>query len=95
MPRRTLRYDRPCALRSQIRQPRHPSRESTYRTRLSKEQRSRLLCYREPSQDAIDTGRVLQLRQALALVSTELDLFAVVLAELVHKNRETLIAART
>lgn len=47
------------------------------------------------SQDAIDTGRVLQLRQALTLVSTELDLFAVVLAEQVHKNRATLIAART
>lgn len=47
------------------------------------------------SQDAIDTGRVLQLRQALALFSTELDLFAVVLGELVHKNRATLVAART
>ena len=47
------------------------------------------------SQDAIDTGRVLQLNQALALISTELDLFAVVLAELVHKHRATLIAART
>jgi 3-carboxy-cis,cis-muconate cycloisomerase len=47
------------------------------------------------SQDAIDTGRVLQLRQALALISTELDLLAVVLGELVHKNRTTLVAART
>src|SRR5580700_2762953 len=47
------------------------------------------------SQDAIDTGRVLQLRQALALFSTELDLLAVVLGELVHKNRTTLVAART
>jgi 3-carboxy-cis,cis-muconate cycloisomerase len=47
------------------------------------------------SQDAIDTGRVLQLRQALALISSELDLFAVVLGELVHKNRGTLVAART
>jgi len=47
------------------------------------------------SQDAIDTGRVLQLRQALTLVSSELDLFAVALGELVHKNRTTLVAART
>jgi 3-carboxy-cis,cis-muconate cycloisomerase len=47
------------------------------------------------SQDAIDTGRVLQLRQALTLISSELDLFAVVLGELVHKNRATLVVART
>ncbi len=47
------------------------------------------------SQDAIDTGRVLQLRQALVLISSELDLFAVVLSELVHKHRNTLVVART
>ena len=47
------------------------------------------------SQDTIDTGRVLQLRQALALISSELDLFAVVLGELVHKNRAILVVART
>jgi 3-carboxy-cis,cis-muconate cycloisomerase len=47
------------------------------------------------SQDTIDTGRVLQLRQALALISSELDLFAVILGELVHKNRATLVVART
>jgi len=47
------------------------------------------------SQDTIDTGRVLQLRQALALISSELDLFAVVIGELVHKNRATLVVART
>jgi 3-carboxy-cis,cis-muconate cycloisomerase len=47
------------------------------------------------SQDAIDTGRVLQLRQALTLISSELDLFAVVLGEFVHKNRATLVVART
>src|SRR5271170_6034490 len=47
------------------------------------------------SQDTIDTGRVLQLRQALALISSELDLFAAVLGELVHKNRATLVVART
>jgi 3-carboxy-cis,cis-muconate cycloisomerase len=47
------------------------------------------------SQDAIDTGRVLQLRQALIQISSELDLFAAALGELAHKNRTTLIAART
>ncbi|MGB9465418.1 MAG: 3-carboxy-cis,cis-muconate cycloisomerase [Candidatus Acidiferrum sp.] len=47
------------------------------------------------SQDAIDTGRVLQLRQALTLISAELDLFASVLGDLAHKNRTTLTAART
>jgi len=47
------------------------------------------------SQDVIDTGRVLQLRQALVLISSELDLFAAALGELAHKNRATLIVART
>ena len=47
------------------------------------------------SQDVIDTGRVLQLRQALGQISSELDLFAAVLGELAHKNRATLIVART
>jgi 3-carboxy-cis,cis-muconate cycloisomerase len=47
------------------------------------------------SQDAIDTGRVLQLRQALTLISAELDLFATLLGELTHKNRAMLVVART
>jgi len=47
------------------------------------------------SQDAIDTGRVLQLRQALTLISSELDLLAIALGELTLKNRATLVAART
>lgn len=47
------------------------------------------------SQDAIDTGRVLQLRQALTLISTELDLLAAVLGEMAQKHRATLVAART
>ena len=47
------------------------------------------------SQDVIDTGRVLQLRQALVLISSELDLFAAVLGELAHKNRATVVVART
>lgn len=47
------------------------------------------------SQDAIDTGRVLQLRQALALISAELDHLAAVLGKLAHEHRSTLVAART
>jgi 3-carboxy-cis,cis-muconate cycloisomerase len=56
---------------------------------------SRYVHWGATSQDAIDTGRVLQLRQALALISSELDLLAIALSELVHKNRVTLVAART
>ncbi|MGA2096643.1 MAG: 3-carboxy-cis,cis-muconate cycloisomerase [Candidatus Acidiferrum sp.] len=47
------------------------------------------------SQDAIDTGRVLQLRQALALIAIELDNLAVALGGMAHKNRATLVPART
>jgi 3-carboxy-cis,cis-muconate cycloisomerase len=47
------------------------------------------------SQDAIDTGRVLQLRHALSLFSAELDLLATLLAELAHKNRTSIMAAHT
>ncbi len=47
------------------------------------------------SQDAIDTGRILQLRQGLTLISAELDLLATVLGEMVHNNRSVLVAART
>ncbi len=56
---------------------------------------SRYVHWGATSQDAIDTGRVLQLRQALTLISSELDLFAAALGELAHKTRRTLIAART
>jgi 3-carboxy-cis,cis-muconate cycloisomerase len=47
------------------------------------------------SQDAIDTGHVLQLRQALTLFSSELDNLAVALGVMAHKNRTTLVPART
>jgi 3-carboxy-cis,cis-muconate cycloisomerase len=47
------------------------------------------------SQDAIDTGRTLQLRQALTLLSSELELLAGLLGEMAHKNRTTLVAGRT
>jgi 3-carboxy-cis,cis-muconate cycloisomerase len=47
------------------------------------------------SQDAIDTGRILQLRRALALISTDLDQLSDSLAQLAKKHRSTLITART
>ena len=47
------------------------------------------------SQDAIDTGRVLQLRQALDLIARDLDSLAQPLGALAQKHRSTLIAGRT
>ena len=47
------------------------------------------------SQDAIDTGLVLQLRQALNFVASDLDRLAAALAELAAKHRSTLIVGRT
>ena len=47
------------------------------------------------SQDAIDTGRILQLRQALDLIARELDSLAQPLAALAQKHRSTVIAGRT
>jgi 3-carboxy-cis,cis-muconate cycloisomerase len=47
------------------------------------------------SQDAIDTGRLLQLRGALTLISAELDHLAALLGAMAHKNRATIVVART
>lgn len=47
------------------------------------------------SQDAIDTGRVLQLRQALDLIARDLDSLAQPLGALAQKHRATLIVGRT
>lgn len=47
------------------------------------------------SQDAIDTGFVLQLRGALDLIGKELELFSDCLAELVHLHRNTAAVGRT
>ena len=47
------------------------------------------------SQDAIDTGRILQLRQALDLIARDLDSVAQPLGALAQKHRSTLIAGRT
>ena len=47
------------------------------------------------SQDAIDTGRILQLRQALVLIGRDLDSLVQPLGALAQKHRATLIAGRT
>jgi 3-carboxy-cis,cis-muconate cycloisomerase len=47
------------------------------------------------SQDAIDTGRILQLRQALELIVSDLDRVTALLATLADKYRATPIAGRT
>jgi 3-carboxy-cis,cis-muconate cycloisomerase len=47
------------------------------------------------SQDAIDTGLVLQLRQALQSVGNDLDRLAAALAALATKHRSTMVVGRT
>jgi 3-carboxy-cis,cis-muconate cycloisomerase len=47
------------------------------------------------SQDAIDTGQVLQLRRALGRIRGELDRLAAAVADLVRAHRATTIAGRT
>ncbi len=47
------------------------------------------------SQDAIDTGLVLQLREALKLIAADLDRLTTGLAELAKKHRSTIVVGRT
>jgi 3-carboxy-cis,cis-muconate cycloisomerase len=47
------------------------------------------------SQDAIDTGRILQLRKALEIIAADLDRATDTLAQLAEKHRATPIAGRT
>lgn len=47
------------------------------------------------SQDVIDTGLVLQLRDALVLIDTDVDRLIVALREQVKRHRRTLLAGRT
>ena len=47
------------------------------------------------SQDVIDTGTVLQLRQALRLIETDVERLIAALANLATKHRSTLVAGRT
>jgi 3-carboxy-cis,cis-muconate cycloisomerase len=56
---------------------------------------ARFVHFGATSQDAIDTGRILQLRRALALIGADLDKLSETLAQLARKHRSTLIAGRT
>ena len=47
------------------------------------------------SQDAIDTGMVLQLREALKLIANDLDGLATGLSKLATKHRSTIVVGRT
>lgn len=47
------------------------------------------------SQDAIDSGRILQLRYALDLIANDLDVLACALAALAQKHRSTILVGRT
>ncbi len=58
-------------------------------------QAARFVHWGATSQDVIDTGRILQLRQALDLISRDLDSLAQPLGALAQKHRSTLIIGRT
>ena len=47
------------------------------------------------SQDAIDTGSILQLREALALIESDLSRLSIILASLAKQHRNTVMVART
>lgn len=70
-------------------------RQLTFLVAQKDKEAARYVHWGATSQDTIDTGRILQLRQALTLVSTDLDHLAIAVASLAHKNRATLIAGRT
>jgi 3-carboxy-cis,cis-muconate cycloisomerase len=59
------------------------------------EQAKRYVHWGATSQDAIDTGFVLQLREALKRIAAELDRFSGILAQLAVKHRDTVVAGRT
>jgi 3-carboxy-cis,cis-muconate cycloisomerase len=61
----------------------------------SDKEASRYVHWGATSQDAIDTGTVLQLREALALVARDFDRLASALAELATKHRSTAVVGRT
>jgi len=56
---------------------------------------SRYVHWGATSQDAIDTGMVLQLREALKLIAKDLDRLATGLAKLAAKHRSTIVVGRT
>jgi 3-carboxy-cis,cis-muconate cycloisomerase len=59
------------------------------------EQAAHFVHWGATSQDAIDTGRILQLRSALDLIARDLDSLTPPLAALAQKHRSTILAGRT
>jgi 3-carboxy-cis,cis-muconate cycloisomerase len=59
------------------------------------EQAKRYVHWGATSQDTIDTGFVLELREAFELIAGELDRFSGILAQLAVKHRDTVVAGRT
>ena len=70
-------------------------KELTHRVAQADKDASRYVHWGATSQDAIDTGFILQLRQALRLIATDLERLIAALAELATKHRSTLMVART
>lgn len=56
---------------------------------------ARYVHYGATSQDALDTGLVLQLRAAIGAIENDLDVITAALAELTETHRKTLLVART
>jgi 3-carboxy-cis,cis-muconate cycloisomerase len=61
----------------------------------SDQEAARYVHWGATSQDAVDTGCVLQLRQALPLIASDLDRLAEGLAALATKHRSTMVVGRT
>jgi 3-carboxy-cis,cis-muconate cycloisomerase len=61
----------------------------------SDKEAARFVHWGATSQDAIDTGRILQLRRALDLIGRDLESLAEPLGQLAQKHRGTLIVGRT
>ena len=70
-------------------------KELTHRVAETDKDAARYVHWGATSQDAIDTGFVLQLRQALQFVAADLERLVESLADLATKHRSTLIVGRT
>ena len=70
-------------------------KELTHRVAEADKEAARYVHWGATSQDAIDTGLILQLRQALRVVDADLERLNEALADLATKHRSTLMVART
>ena len=69
--------------------------ELTHRVAQTDNEAARYIHWGATSQDAIDTGLTLQLRQALQIINTDLDRLTTALAKLATEHRSTLMVGRT